>query len=230
MYLRWRRWLPDWIQVVPVELPGRGVRMGEDFVTTYGALISRLCEEYSPAMHGGNFALFGHSMGGLLAYGMTLQLHRLGRSLPRALLVSACAAPSLRDSGFFAQRNDDVSLTADLRTQGGTPEEVLDNAELMRITLDTLRVDYRICSDFVHDTAAPTCLPIPLHTFAGRFDEIGAPQMQAWSTETRTRFTLDWFDGGHFFIRHQEVSFLAALTQRLQQEHREIDVASHALA
>lgn len=35
MYLRWRRLLPKWIQVVPVELPGRGGRLAEALVEDF---------------------------------------------------------------------------------------------------------------------------------------------------------------------------------------------------
>ena len=43
MYLRWRHQLPRWIELVPVELPGRGMRMGERFVETYDAQVARIC-------------------------------------------------------------------------------------------------------------------------------------------------------------------------------------------
>ena len=86
MYLRWRRLLPRWIEVVPLELPGRGSRLGEDFVEDFDALVSLLCSEHEAALRG-NFALFGHSMGALLAWGIAQRLRATGRPLPRALLV-----------------------------------------------------------------------------------------------------------------------------------------------
>lgn len=230
MYLRWRRSLPEWVRVVPVELPGRGTRMGEDWVTAYEPMIALLCEEQSSILRAGLYVLLGHSMGALLAHGMAQRVRANGWRLPEALLVSACAAPSRRDAAYFSNRNDDAVLMADLRRQGGTPEEVLGNAELMRITLDTLRADYRICSDFAHAAAAHSPLPMPLHAFAGRADEITPQDMQAWAAHTHGEFTLDWFDGGHFFIRHQEASFIAALTQRLRQVQLNRDVGPHAMA
>lgn len=40
--------------------------------------------------------------------------------------------------------------------------------------------------------------------------------MHAWSGEaSHAGFTLDWFDGGHFFIRQQEAQVLAALVRHL---------------
>lgn len=227
MYLRWRRLLPRWIRIVPVELPGRGSRLAEPPAEDFDALVAQICAEQAEALRG-DFALFGHSMGALLAYGMTRRLRSMGRALPLALLASGSAAPSQRDADRFAGKTDDASLTADLRKQGGTPEEVFASAELMRITLDVLGADYRVCEGFHYAGKAP--LPMPVHVFAGREDDIGAARIHAWSAEAGGVFTLDWFDGGHFFIRQHETAFLAALSQRLGQVIAGEPHASHALA
>lgn len=227
MYLRWRRLLPHWVEVVPVELPGRGARMGEGFVERFDALVERICVEQAQAMQG-SFMLFGHSMGALLAYGVAHRLRMSGRALPRALLASGSAAPSRRDPGRLPDTHDDAALTADLRKQGGTPEEVFASAELMRITLDTLGADYRVCRSFAYAADAP--LPVPLHVFAGRHDDIDAQRIDAWSAHAGDVFTLDWFDGGHFFIRQHEAAFLDALARRLGQAMAGGRHAPHAVA
>jgi len=219
MYLRWRRFLPPWARVVPVELPGRGARMGEAFVEDFDALVARICTEQAEAMRG-DFAIFGHSMGAQLAHGVARRLQASRRPLPLALLVSGSAAPSRRDPERFAGGEDDDSLIAELRKQGGTPEEVFASDELMRITLDTLRADRRVCrSHDAHAAAGAPPLPLPVHAFAGRQDDIEVTAMAAWSKETAGVFTLDWFEGGHFFLRQRETEFLAALARHLPTTH-----------
>jgi surfactin synthase thioesterase subunit len=214
MYLRWRRLLPRWVHIVPVELPGRGVRMSERLVRNFDELVAQVCVDQADALRG-EFAIFGHSMGSLLAYGITRRLQSMGRPLPLALLASGSSAPSRRDPARFAGKTDDASLVAELRKQGGTPEEAFASPELMRITLDMLGADYRVCESFRYREEAP--LPMPVHVFAGREDDIDAASVHAWSAEAAGVFTLDWFDGGHFFIRQRETAFLAALTERLGQ-------------
>jgi surfactin synthase thioesterase subunit len=227
MYLRWRRFVPSWVRIVPVELPGRGARMAEDFVENFDTLAERLATELAPSMQG-RFALFGHSMGALLAYGIAHRLRSAGRPLPLALLASGSPAPMRRDAERFAGKTDDETLTADLRKQGGTPEEVFANAELMRITLDVLGADYRVCESFRHAAASP--LPVPLHAFAGRQDDIDAERIEAWSQESTLAFTLDWFEGGHFFLRQSEGAFLAMLVRRLGMSLTAGDCIAHSLA
>jgi surfactin synthase thioesterase subunit len=227
MYLRWRRLLPRWLEIVPVELPGRGSRLGEPALEDFGALVELLCAEQHMALRG-RYALFGHSMGALLAFGMARRQSELGRPLPCALVASGSPAPSRRDGRHFAAKGDDAALIADLRRQGGTPEEVFASPELMRITLDVLGADYRVCESFAH--AAAPGLPLPVHVFAGRQDDIEAARMQAWSQEAAGRFTLDWFEGGHFFIRNSEAEVLDMLAQRLDPTLQAQAHAARALA
>lgn len=214
MYLRWRRQLPQWLRLVAVELPGRGSRLAQAPVEDFQQLVGQLCEEQVQAMSG-SFALFGHSMGALLAYGMAQRQRALGRPLPLALVVSGSPAPQQRQVGRYRATFDDAALTADLRRQGGTPEEVYASPELMRITLDILAADYLVCASAPSGPAEP--LPLPLVALAGRQDAIAAPRIEAWAAHAGAGFALDWFDGGHFFIRQQESQVLAALHRRLAQ-------------
>ncbi|WP_066341973.1 thioesterase II family protein [Azohydromonas lata] len=224
MYLRWRRLLPQWVRLVPVELPGRGGRMGEPHAENFSRLVDQLCDEQAQALQG-RYVLFGHSMGGLLAYGIAQRQRALSRPLPQAMFVSASSAPSRRDPDRFVGKDNDAALIADLRKQGGTPEEVFNSNELLRLTLDTLGADYRVCESFAYGANAP--LPLSLHVLAGRHDDIAAERMEAWRHETDGAFTLDWFDGGHFFIRQHEQQVLAVVVRELT---RQLSGAGHAIA
>ncbi len=66
VYARWRRVLPEWLQVCPLELPGRGMRMDEPLQRDIKALAAQLADEICHDLSG-PYALFGHSLGGLLA-------------------------------------------------------------------------------------------------------------------------------------------------------------------
>lgn len=229
MYLRWRRALPAWITLLPLELPGRGARMDEAPATQFEPLALQLAAELAkkladtPAGAPGSsaaggaasaplpgYALFGHSMGALLAHGMLRHLPALGLPAPLALLASACAAPSMRDAARFDNLETDEQLVADLKRQGGTPDAVFDHPELLRMTLDVLAADYSVCRSFRPASGAPR---LPVHVFAGRGDDITGPELEAW--RSGSHFSLDWFDGGHFYLRQHETAFLQRLERRL---------------
>ena len=220
MYLRWRRVLPAWVNVAPVELPGRGMRLGEPFVEDFHTLVKQLCAEITQGKHrkqpkSHRWAIFGHSMGALLAYGITARLQALRASMPALLLVSGSPAPSEQDPDQFPDTNDDAALIADLHEQGGTPQEVFDSPELLHLTLTALRSDYRVCESFDHRGNPP--LSVPMQVFAGRHDDIEPHRIDAWRHEAGGGISFHWFDGGHFFIREHEQQVLQTLALSLRE-------------
>lgn len=213
MYMRWRKNIVSTAKLLPVELPGRGMRMEEPYIKNYNEMIHRLCYEQSHHMRQ-EYVLFGHSMGALLAYGMTIWQRQHNKPMPKALIVSASSAPSKRDIDRFANKDNDEALIQDLITQGGTPRAVFDNAELLRMTLNTLSADYRICQSFIYSPLV-SALNVPLFVLAGRRDDIEIEGVEAWRKEAENQFAIDWFDGDHFFIWKQEKEVLSCINQIL---------------
>lgn len=213
MYLRWRRHFPRSVQIVPLEPPGRGARLGQPFIERFDELVAWLCRASAAELQQ-PYVLFGHSMGALLAWGMAVHQRRVGGALPLALLLSACAAPAMRDPDRFGGLDDDQALLADLRAQGGTRAEVFEHPEMLRMTLDTLRADYRVCHSFVHE-ADEAPLALPIHVLAGRRDDIALERLEGWQRETAERFSIKWFEGNHFFIWQEEEKVLAYLASLL---------------
>jgi surfactin synthase thioesterase subunit len=213
-YMRWRRHLPDWLFVEPVELPGRGARIMEALVDDYATLVDLLSDDLAGALPE-NYAFFGHSMGALLAYGCTHRLRERGERSAKALILACCAAPSRRDEGRLAQLRTDDALLKQLENLNGTPRDVFEHPELLRLTLDILRADVGICASFRRDDGAP--LDLGLHVFGGVDDEIEEERLTAWSLESSRPATLEMFDGGHFFFRERESEFLASLRKALRR-------------
>ncbi|UUC47549.1 alpha/beta fold hydrolase [Pseudomonas citronellolis] len=216
-YSRWRRKLPAWLALRPVELPGRGMRMAEPLQIDLGRLARQLARELHAEVRQEPYALFGHSLGALLACEIAYALRELGCPTPLGLFASGTAAPSRRaeyDRGF-AEPKSDAELIAELRDLQGTPEEVLANQELMSLTLPILRADFLLCGSYRYQHRAP--LACPLRALAGRADKASQEQLLAWGEETRAGFELQWFDGGHFFLHERETEVLAHLETQLHE-------------
>ena len=219
VYSRWRRKLPEWLKLQPVELPGRGARFGEPLQTDIRALARQLAAEHAPALRG-PYALFGHSLGALLACEMAHALRQLGQHEPVALFASGTAAPSMRSEydRDLAEPKTDAELIEQLRTLNGTSEEILANQELMSMTLPVLRADFLLCGGFRPAQRAP--LNCPVHVLGGKADRATTEQLIGWSKETHGSFSVDMLAGGHFFIHEHEAKVLRAIKDYLEVHQR----------
>jgi surfactin synthase thioesterase subunit len=215
VYVRWRRALPDWLQVCPLELPGRGMRMDEPLQRDIKALAAQLAQEISRDPHT-PYALFGHSLGGLLAFELAHALNVRNLPAPLALFASGTAGPASRDVSEYAVEKTDEQLIARLRELQGTAEEALANPELMQLMLPILRADFLLCGSFSYGERQP--LGMPIHVFGGKQDSVRADQLLDWQLEAASGFSLDLFDGHHFFIVQHESAVLRCL-RRYAEEH-----------
>lgn len=206
-YARWQREVRPDLLIRPVEPPGRGRRWGEALCQDIEALVADLVGVVQREITG-PYALFGHSLGALVAYELAHALSRRALA-PAALFVSGCSAPAVRETERYAAERSDAELKSELASLGGTAREILDNAEWMAMTLPVLRADYRVCASYRHVPRPP--FEFPLHVFGGRQDQTTRDRLVFWQAETLGPFTLDWFDGGHFFLQRAERDLLSLI-------------------
>jgi surfactin synthase thioesterase subunit len=212
IYRTWQQNLPEDIDVLPIQLPGRGTRMKEPPTTRPAPLVQALSQSLRPEMEL-PFAFFGHSMGGLIAFELTRQLRREGGPLPVHLFISAKCCPKEVDDLYSSEISDE-ELIEILRRYEGTPREVLENAELMQLLLPVIRADMELCNTYVCDPEPP--LPCPLTAFGGLQDQkSGRACLEGWQSYTTGRFTLRMFPAGHFFLRRWERSILETISREL---------------
>lgn len=204
----WQQNLPEAIEVLPIQLPGRGTRIKEPAFTRLAPLAQALSQSLRPEMEL-PFAFFGHSMGGLIAFELARQLRREGGPLPVHLFISAKCCPKQADD-LSTGEIPDKELIQILRRYEGTPREVLENAELMQLLLPVIRADMELCNTYVCDPEPP--LPSPITAFGGLEDHVsGRPCLEGWRNYTSDRFTLRMFPAGHFFLQACERSILEAI-------------------
>src|SRR5262249_20153711 len=127
-------------------------------------------------------ALFGHSMGGLLAFDVARRLRR-GYASPVHLFVSACAAPQLPTTAIGLGPLSANDLLTALRSDG-PPSEALQIPELRQIFMPLIRADISVCGSYRYTHEPP--LDTPITAICGEGDQL-APLavMLPWSVQTR---------------------------------------------
>ncbi|MCF6521791.1 thioesterase [Streptomyces sp. JJ36] len=195
----WPQHLGERVRVVPVLLPGRGLRLREEPYT----VLEPLARDVARALldHGlttGGYAFFGHSMGALLAYEVACELRRRGEPEPLHLFVSGSRAPHLYGDRADHALDDD-ELRAVVRDLGGLgPDENVGRAYLDR-RLPALRADLRACELYRWQPRTPLTTPV---TAVSATDDPVATEVQvdAWKITTAGPFARLHLPGNHFFL------------------------------
>jgi medium-chain acyl-[acyl-carrier-protein] hydrolase len=213
VFRQWPARLSGTAEVWPVLLPGREARFRERAYTRMDPLVNDLARALLPLLDR-PFALFGHSMGALIAFGLCRVLQRQGMS-PVRLFVAGSRPPhaSFEDDGVV-HLPDAEFLDGLHRRYQAIPDAVRENQELAQIVLPALRADFELLATCRFEPGP--VLPAPVVAYGGREDQtVSATELEAWARHTGAAFRCRYFAGGHFFLRSAESELLDDLSGEL---------------
>jgi medium-chain acyl-[acyl-carrier-protein] hydrolase len=215
IYRPWIKAVPPSLQVCSVQLPGRENRLIEPAFTSMDALIPALIDAIRAHLDR-PFAIFGHSMGALVAFELARALRRVRLPQPRHLFLSAHRAPHLPDRRPPIHQLDDEAFWAEMRRLEGTPQEVLDHEELKELVMPTLRADFQLCETWTLADEEP--LDMPFSVFGGYEDpNVDREELEAWRDYTRGAMSLRMLPGHHLFLQQAHSAVLTAVVADLRK-------------
>lgn len=214
IYFPLARLLSEQIELVAVQLPGRGNRMFEPALTS-AQEIARAVVPQIQACADKAIAVLGYSNGCLQAYEVA---HRLQQQADlRHVFMAARSAPQLGIPREPIHLLPDQQFKQELALLGGTPQELLAYDELMELMLPTLRADFKLGYDYQCPPVSP--LAIDLTSIAGRFDkDVPATNVQAWQQLFAADCRHHVVDGDHFFI-NTHLADMARIIELALQPH-----------
>lgn len=215
-YRGWASTMPPDVEVCPVQLPGRESRLREAPFERPEPLIQAIIEGIQPYLKDLPFVFFGHSMGAMISFELARELRRRGQTMPLHLFVSGRRAPNVPDHDEPIHALPEPEFIEKLRELNGTPEEVLQHAELMKLLIPVLRADFAVNETYTYVPDEP--FDIGVSCFGGLGDkEVSRDQCAAWKDETRGRFRLRMLPGDHFFVHSAKDMILEAVARDLAE-------------
>jgi len=209
----WVARLPTTVELCPIRLPGRENRLSEKPYTRVSEMIPPLVENLRPYLDK-PYAFFGHSLGSFVSYETALAVRQAGLREPQRLFASGARAPHLPDPETPMYNLSEQDFIKRMRELNGTPEEVLQHAELLALMMPVLRADFEASDTYAYTPAPPLACGITV--FGGDADpRASRAQLEAWREHTTSDFKLEIFPGDHFFLHSAREAVLGALGKEL---------------
>ncbi|MFD5703737.1 thioesterase II family protein [Streptomyces lasiicapitis] len=211
-YRQWPALLPAQWDVRLLDAPGHG-RLGDlPQLDNAGRLADFFLRRLEPELQV-PYAFFGHSMGALVAYEMSVRLAARGKRLPVWLGLSARAAPHHQGQDRDHHQLPDAELQTHLEVLGGTPDEVFDNPALWALYDPLIRADMRLVETWRPRPDTPA-LPVAVSVFGGSQDVSVPPRRLAgWERHTERFLGLRVLAGGHFYFQDDPAPLLGRIRQ-----------------
>ena len=194
-YRTWPKGLGPALEVHAVQLPGRENRIREPRLTRMADAVDQLVPVLEARIDR-PFAIYGHSLGGLLGYEVAVRLQQRGR-VPSLLAVSGRRPPQLPIEPPLVHQYTDQGLVEYMRSAGGTPEVILREPDMLELMLPVLRADLTML-----ETNPPrqTQLDCDIVAVRGKGDHLAThDDVKQWRALTSGQFHFHEFDADHFF-------------------------------
>ncbi|WP_320775611.1 thioesterase II family protein [Streptomyces sp. CRN 30] len=212
----WRTAPSPAVEVVALQLPGREEQFHLDpFTDAADAVRALVPRAAGAARSGGRIALFGHSLGAVLAYEVAGRLEEEGHSGLCHLFVSGSPPPWVARRERITGLGDDAFLR---RVEGfaGYRHEAFDDPELRELLLPQLRADVAMHEGYRPSREVP--LTVPVTSLRGDRDTlVGREEARAWRAATTGPFGYTELPGGHMYLADSPVPVLRGVADACRE-------------
>lgn len=198
-YMFFKKYLLGHIRIFNLELPGHGLRVAEPLLHSIEEMTDDLFRQIQPNIND-EYAIFGHSLGALLAFTLCQKILKSGEKSPKRLFISGQTAPSLieADDRYLMPNEQFIEV---IREMKGTPEELLCEQSFLDFFLPIIRADFMAIANYKYEP--DITIDVPITVLIGIKENISAKDAALWQKETIKEVEVKWFEGGHFFIHEK---------------------------
>jgi len=200
------------IQWETLELPGRGKRLGEVLLGTIEDIAADVLKQIENQRFSA-FALFGHSMGGLVAHRVAMMIQSNSRRAHALthLILSGCRPPQFLDRGEGRASLSRGELIIAIEKLGGLPAVIRQDEEMMAFFEPILRADFGAVDQYRVDK--PICLDVPGMVLSGRDDqEVTSEHISGWRGAFNRTPEFHELPGQHFYFADQSETIGALIS------------------
>ncbi|WP_291922541.1 thioesterase domain-containing protein [Chitinophaga sp.] len=213
-YREYEQCAPAHINIIPLEYPGRGSRIREGFIKDMDALVDDIYQQMSKVGFQHNYAIYGHSLGGVVALFLARKILAERQRKPLHLFITGTTGPSSparqAKKRYLLSKEDFIE---ELKELDGCPEEILNNPEMLDYFEPILRADFEVSETFNYVPAHP--LDLSLTVITGTEEDMETEDIRMWQLETSRLVDFRQMPGKHFFIFNNAAEILNIISEKI---------------
>jgi medium-chain acyl-[acyl-carrier-protein] hydrolase len=213
VFRNWPTALPRTIEVCSIQPPGREARIREPASIPFSSAVDSIASEIAQ-LTGLPFAMFGHSLGGLLSFEVArLLCSNFGLS-PVHLFLSVSRAPHAEKRLPPLHLLPDEEFTREIIQYGLLPQAVFEHPDLKAFLLSLFRADLAAYYNYCAPQGPPVDFPITV--IRGALDRwMLASDVDCWRSQTQGDFSIKELPGGHHLAAETEPLLLQIISDAL---------------
>lgn len=212
-YMSFKKYTNSTLNIITLELPGRGKRFDEPLQTDVNLLVEDLYMQIEKKVTR-PYAIFGHSMGAILTFLLAHKITTVNFSNPLHLFVSGARGPKIKRNKPYYHNLPKEEFVKKMRAMGGFPEEILINDDLMEIFEPALRADFKAIETYNYQKLNP--LEYSITVLIGDQDKVTNDDAISWQDETIRPIEIKQYEGDHFFIFKNEKNIIELIKRKLR--------------
>lgn len=199
-YSLWKKYMPNDIEIVPIQIPGRESRIKEPLEKDLVCLGDKIAEVIRDFESDGKpFAIFGHSMGGILGFEVTKKLEEQ-ECFPQICFISSIDCISLKNTPSI-DALDDQQMLAFISQYGAAEDltELQKYPKFFQIFMRIIRGDFIMLQNYTINKKIK--ISTPIYAFYSDEDTVvNKKSMTEWKKMTKNSFGCRCFSGNHFYL------------------------------
>lgn len=215
-YCVFKKFLANGIELIPAEPAGRGSRTAEACFDDITECATDLLGRNREHIENGDYAVFGHSMGTLLAFEFVRLAVKDGLPAPKHVFLSGRCAPD-EAPGLFSEEDDisDSDVVDVFIKNKLLPDMILENKEMLNMISKIIGADVRMVEKY-RPTPETFKFPCDVSVLYGTEDELlSGAGVDGWKRFAQKNCDIHSFSGGHFYYNDNKEAVCELISGKL---------------
>ncbi len=192
-------------KLVAMEYPGHGTRFNQQLCGSIRELVEDAYDQIKDNLDKPYF-LLGYSMGALVAFELFRLIESYNRRLPERIFLLASDSPEEQNIPYKCT-NMNIELQRQILSEfGNTPDEVLENVELLSLISPILESDLNMINDYKNEMHGVKYMKGPVTIIRGTEEKSAQTSKIGWQKYIACEVEFILVEGDHFFLFNNKTS------------------------